>query len=557
MIWWILLAASVVVLIVTQRLKKVVRGIEAQQNVATKTHRRPLVVASSIGSNAATTPPPRPQAPPAAAGPQVEEAISVVLRRQIPVRFEEPPRSWLGGLPMMPEDAEWPTTTLTDHPERGRVPMNFAAQIACADLPAELWGGLGPRDGWLLLFLSGASWEGDKEDAAKVIHIPELGPERAPPPGIFPVHDLGYTGPDYSFVRGQADVPTTWRRWPVDLVTVPNKLLDSETRRPSIIPDGFASLLYDGAPVASDSRIRAPEGPPFSWRGALYVVDSIACTLNENRAETMRDESARLSAPEWIGETLQKIADERAKWVEAEERLTKDGPPSDPAELAKYRRLSEGRLKRIANLDETATFLREDGPLWDRLKQSHEQYVNWRAVGRNKVAEVREQIAKHELDEPLLEADWKELQGKLAAHSIEYWSYGYRDLRDGAPYRSDKSLLDFAKAGLEAARSEIGADYYAASAVLKALVPADVIAALEPQWRQVYNDRPHRMGGMHDGVQSDPDPVPTEDILLFQIATDYGMHWCWGDAGAYFVFIKTSDLARGNFAAARAQLECH
>lgn len=62
----------------------------------------------------------------------VEETVSVVLRRQIPVRFDEPPRSWLGGLPMMPDDVRWPTAAMTDHPERGRTPLHFVAQVACS-----------------------------------------------------------------------------------------------------------------------------------------------------------------------------------------------------------------------------------------------------------------------------------------------------------------------------------------------------------------------------------------------------------------------------------------
>ena len=60
------------------------------------------------------------------------DPISAVLRRQVPVRFDETARSWLGGLPQMPDDIPWP---------RGgekNWPMHFAAQIYCADLPDRL-----------------------------------------------------------------------------------------------------------------------------------------------------------------------------------------------------------------------------------------------------------------------------------------------------------------------------------------------------------------------------------------------------------------------------------
>ncbi|MDZ4867620.1 MAG: DUF1963 domain-containing protein, partial [Alphaproteobacteria bacterium] len=75
-----------------------------------------------------------------------------MLRRQIPIRAESP-RSWIGGRPMMPAHVEWPRSISAEHPKKGERPLHFVAQIACADLPANLWAGLGPRHGWLLLFV--------------------------------------------------------------------------------------------------------------------------------------------------------------------------------------------------------------------------------------------------------------------------------------------------------------------------------------------------------------------------------------------------------------------
>src|SRR5262249_5692101 len=87
--------------------------------------------------------------------PPVVETVSGVLRRQLPGGWQEPPRSWLGGLARMPESVAWPLGRTTEYPERGLIPLHFVAQIACADLPPDLWGGLGPREGWLLMFLDG------------------------------------------------------------------------------------------------------------------------------------------------------------------------------------------------------------------------------------------------------------------------------------------------------------------------------------------------------------------------------------------------------------------
>jgi uncharacterized protein YwqG len=62
------------------------------------------------------------------------------------------------------------------------------------------------------------------------------------------------------------------------------------------------------------------------------------------------------------------------------------------------------------------------------------------------------------------------------------------------------------------------------------------------------------MGGIADPLQSDigPDDAP----LLFQIASDDGMNWMWGDAGALFVGTSDAELAARRFHAF-ANLECH
>jgi hypothetical protein len=75
-----------------------------------------------------------------------------VLRRQVPPR-DEAPSSWIGGLPMLPVNIDWPRARNSEYPDKGEIPLNFLAQIACSDLPHDLWGGFGPRDGWLVFLV--------------------------------------------------------------------------------------------------------------------------------------------------------------------------------------------------------------------------------------------------------------------------------------------------------------------------------------------------------------------------------------------------------------------
>src|SRR5262249_4332957 len=151
------------------------------------------------------------------------ENVSVVLRRQVPPRSGEAPRSWLGGVPMMPDHVGWPRAGSSEYPDRGGRPLHFIAQIAWPDFPAPLWGGAGAGEGVLLLFSRPNQGVPEGPDALRVLHVEALGRERQPPADLGPVHDGMYTGFDYHYCRTADEVPRRWRRWPVDLVVVPNE----------------------------------------------------------------------------------------------------------------------------------------------------------------------------------------------------------------------------------------------------------------------------------------------------------------------------------------------
>lgn len=69
-------------------------------------------------------------------------------------------RSWIGGEPMLPEGMVWPETN--------GAPMLFLAQLALDELPSDIWGGLGPREGWLVFFMPTAS---RIDEDTRVLHV--------------------------------------------------------------------------------------------------------------------------------------------------------------------------------------------------------------------------------------------------------------------------------------------------------------------------------------------------------------------------------------------------
>lgn len=91
----------------------------------------------------------------------------------VPLPTTEVPHGWFGGKPSLPSGIDWPTYD-------GK-PMLFLAQLNCADLPKQLWGGVGPRHGYLLFFIPLCFLGADQDLAScSVLHVDGTGTERTP-----------------------------------------------------------------------------------------------------------------------------------------------------------------------------------------------------------------------------------------------------------------------------------------------------------------------------------------------------------------------------------------
>jgi hypothetical protein len=460
---------------------------------------------------------------------------------------------------MMPDHLEWPRSVSAEYPDKGERPLHFVAQIACADFPAELWGGFGSRDGWLLLFIDPNQGAPDGPDAFRVLHIDTLGPERQHPDDLGPVHDGMYTGPTYDYCRTIDDVPKLWRRWPVDLVVVPNQA-QVEGQRTRVAPENFANILYAGQPVAPD-RDRPADPEPFTWRGALYVLDgidrSLARPLGELRIPPTLLE--KLNRPGYIPSILAAREADDAKWMEASRPWLEGPDPDDAAERDRRARIHAAAENRKAGRDALAAFLADhDTPdsILEHLRESDRRHRAWRAAAREHIAGARSAVLVHELDSQIPAEAWRALKARLARDTFRFMNYRWVE-RDGDSLHVsfdeiEISLLDRRRSGI----GELVADYYVDDAK-RSLIPPELLPEYEPHWRSLYDNRPHRIGGYHDGLQSDAEIGPASELLLFQIVTDDAMHWCWGDAGAYYVFLDVDALKTSDYARARMTLECH
>ncbi|HJS12034.1 DUF1963 domain-containing protein [Sphingopyxis sp.] len=192
------------------------------------------------------------------------ESVSLRLVPQIPPRDAISTNSWLGGRPRLPAGMEWPR--IDDQP------ADFLAQIGCADLPQDLWGGLGPRDGTLAFFIH------RRKHALRVLHLRDNGVPVTPP---FTLNDPeGWFGPHGDLASGDLGsfAVRAFPEWPVDLVAI--RAGDPDPRGEGG-PDEPGAALHDRGYDIAD-----PAFHPFDWGSMTAMVALLEQRLDRLMTET-------------------------------------------------------------------------------------------------------------------------------------------------------------------------------------------------------------------------------------------------------------------------------
>jgi hypothetical protein len=168
--------------------------------------------------------------------------VAARLEPLVPIPDGHMLRSWIGGNPRLPDPFVWP--------ERGGVPYYFLAQVDCSELPEDLWGGRGPRTGWLAFFCSG-----EGKIASKAVHTATLGPERQAPAGqagwLYHDHDAKRCGLDNMFNASP--------EWPVRVMGMEAK--------PESRPSSDENPTY-----RKEIDLTLPEYQPHSWATAQVLL---------------------------------------------------------------------------------------------------------------------------------------------------------------------------------------------------------------------------------------------------------------------------------------------
>lgn len=492
------------------------------------------------------------------------ETQSVILLRQVPIRYNEPTRSWLGGLPQMPDTMSWPRTD-------GGAPLQFVAQVCCADLPKEMWGGIGPREGWLLLFVDCYSMEDENHDGnVQVLHLHALGPEREPPEDMGTYRNAMCDYIDYHTPIIRPGIPKMWRRWPVDLVV--QDVPEPEEHNGEIVwaPKRVDPEKMYSAPVKREylRLSMTAETRPLTRRGVLLLLDGLLKLMDTDlRAARNPQASAPLTLePGFVAGALEKT---RARLDTAVEQLAHNEGQLEkrraeaPADLAvieaRFQEVLKQSREEIASLERNVAELvpyaelGRDVLLAAEVQRANDAHRDWVLARERQVAELRAEVVEQDLDAALPEAEWATIRARLTATRTVKW---YVDIRSQSARRSESDLLSRHHRAMEFALREDVLDLYTRDAAGRHLIPPAMLEELLPLVRDIgCGNAPHRMGGPPDAVQ---EPDTREDrTLLFQMFSDYPIGWMWGDVGALYVTIPKSDLKALRFDRIEADLQGH
>ncbi len=213
-------------------------------------------------------------------------------------------RSWIGGAPMLPSVMGWPQVNGS--------PSWFIAQIALEELPAGIWGGLGPREGWLAFFVP---TEGGIDNNFQVFHF--SGPVATRPwPEVDRTFYFGTTGDGARKVLTRAGLSVAPHPPRFSLEVQPNDRTD-ESQNPSVPAERPRAAIYN------DYDPRSPEFRPFNRSGARALVSALIAAQArgiESQESTISNCERALKAPETSGalaaaparmELAQKVKDSR------------------------------------------------------------------------------------------------------------------------------------------------------------------------------------------------------------------------------------------------------
>ncbi len=462
-------------------------------------------------------------APPAGPADQTDIVRSqnacLAVKHDFPPRHPERGYSYLGGMPIVPEDFDWPLI----HNRDGLLePLHFMAQIDCNTLPDGPARDLLPPDGYLYFFAPMAGNHGHEAWHFVTRYVPGRATSRWEPcdrpflPPIDGAENAPYvfewmnwrTKPSYPTSYPRVEIELGWLQ-PVGEVVAGEAGTDGEYPWEVTERRKQAALrAFHGEP-AIDNRLFSSYGKPKDVTWIPYP--DFPSNLRAIEVFTGYLMTYLQADKEEIGRRLEKVGGAR----DAE----------DPATTSERQTLLDAKAAYLDfELRHSSILALRNLPATDRAKPvSAEQRVAFLSLIAALRAEqspppVIQRNYRHKTL-PLVVDDWLSVAARQSVETA---------LRDPEGF---------------------------------AMLPPEAIEAarFEHSWLKQGLGRtsPHQMLGIGDCIQTAAEEMSEDYILLLQLGADNPLGWRMGDNGVLQYWIRPADLAARRFENTVATSECH
>lgn len=430
------------------------------------------------------------------------EPISVRLVPQVPVRDRDLSRAWIGGGARLPAGMAWP--------EIDGSALQLLAQINCAYLPADLWEGLGPRHGWLAIFLEPKSLK------ASVMHFSDAGNFMPSPPVCKDSSIIGYDGHKRAEASGYR---WSFACWPIDIVPVVRGRDDPRQDRRSTDRHDRYARQHD---------IVAEHCWPFDWATAQMMMN-VALAAYEKalpngprdflKSEALSKAEAAIVEAEKLGAEVEELARMRVEHTERRAMATVyEFVTANGAGVVERLRALKGRVDAMASSEAFST--EAIAPVLTDM-----QSMTW----------------MHKSVPPFYRDGQKLSHAQRLEEGVQTFAL---------PLTTHRSLIapswiyDFEIRLLEAAKP-----IYLGN---PSALPSALTTFCETIWR---DDATSEIGGMGHVPWRYVHEFDSEtDVTLVELPTCYLVGWMFGDVDNLVITVKKADLARNDFSKAFVQI---
>lgn len=429
-----------------------------------------------------------------------DEGWAAILSPTVPIARVGLRRSWLGGRPHLPPGTPWP--------EHEGVRLIFYAGIDLSELPPAVWGGRGPRDGWLILFLNPVTNE------PHCLHVNSIGSGEGERSNTLPA-DYAFFGPYGGLGQdgtGDAPIPRGFAEWPVAVEA------RRDTAEPN--PDQPAQDTLTSAAI-----------PNYDFADpALHPVD----------------EAATLAMLDAIMADFARLRETR--YADVEEEVEESGA-----------RVETLRRELAAVLEAEVPDQNEASDLRQKLAQAETSHnalvgeVDANMAAQTHLAQIVDMVRDHAGKNGLNPADIAQIMQGLAEVPVA-WRERTADAGEETFVLNERPITQIAIGDQHPGVSMIAvAAEHAKHAYTRC--PEIFSPDREAVWARIFaslSAAVGKIGGMpHGNVEGfDPD----EDILLLELESSPLVGWKFANAGRLSFVLGKSDLEQGAFDRLRASV---